>query len=577
MYGLHLLVCLNRSDKKLWAIEINILIILGNIIMPSVTDFRRLITQLSGEIKLLRGRSETARLHAIKTGSWNEHNRLNAEISKRNTLISELKLKILIEELTEAKHYAEYYKKIKSIRRFYWNQKLKSLRKQLSNIKPAIEGQITTLNDNALIAHENMQAALSNGEHLDATAYRKDRDHFNRESAKLADALIKAVKIALVDSAPSNVSRFSSAKVADDFRRNHNQDMAHRAIFKELLEGKYSTERTKNHPDKKAFDAIRKNILAPLFFINNNIQVDNYYRKALPVDENDKQKFSAPQLKISEKRKFSSYFIRDFMGIRSRGNLRLNNWLIEDTVLDSEFASDFDDLVVDINAHLTPNAVRKFKDVAHRDVIQLIPAPNESGSDQMAGAVMSDIEITNNIIQSQAQLNGIFGSDGAFRNLNIVNNHIETKGEHTISINGMLSGEIKDNTDTQGRPLKAKKIKLLPLRIGGGANIYIIGFNNKPTTPYDEVYEYKEISGVPKNDCANTSISAREQYGDMRTCIRGSYAASTPGASFYDKVDMQEFHKEYAKRDIVKKGRKKKDYVAVMEKLVSNGYAVKVI
>ena len=546
--------------------------------MPSVIDYRRLIKQLSGEILALRGRAETARLDALNTGDWNEHNRLNAEVSKRNTLISVLKLKILRSELIEAKKLSRHYIEIKSLKRFYWINKLKLLRKRLGDIKPAIERQITTLNDNALIAHENMLTALANIEQQEASEYRKDRDHFNDEADKLTDALIAAIKVALIDSTTPLplASSFSAAKVAEDFRRNRNQDLAHRAIFKELLDGKYSEDNVKNHPDKKAFDAIRRNILAPLCFIQNNSQIEDYYEKAIPVDDIDKQKFSEPKLKISNKKKFPSFFIRDFMGIRSKGGLKLKNWLIEDSVIDSEFANDFDDLVVDINAYLTPNAVKKFKDVAHRDVMQLIPAPNSSGSDQMAGAMMSDVEIEDNIILSQGQLNGIFGSDGAFKNLNIRNNHIETKGEHTISINGMLSGSLENNTDTFGRPLKAKKIKLLPLRIGGGANIYIIGFKNKPTVPEEEKYEYKAIPGVPKNDCVNTLLNPREQFGDMRTCIEGSYAATTRGASFYDKVDMQEFHKEYAKHDIVKNGRKKDDYVAVMDALVSAGHAVKV-
>lgn len=546
--------------------------------MASVTEYRRLIKQLSNEALRLRERAESARLVALQTGNWSEHNRLNSEVSKRNTIVSELNLKILRTEISHAKTVSIHYTAIGSLKRFYWNNKLRILRKRLGAIKPAVERQIKTLNDNALTAHENMHAALVNGDHQDATVFRVDRDRFNKESSKLTDALIGAIKVALVDSAqpPAPVSTFSSGTVADNFRRNHNQDMAHRAIFKELLEGKYSEDKLRNHSDKQAFEAIRKNILAPLYFIHNNIQIDNHYRDALPVDNDDMQKFGEPALKIADKKKLPTYFIRDFMGIRSKGGLKLRNWLIEDKAIESEFASDFDDLVVDVNAHLTPNAVKKFKDLAHRDVMQLIPAPNESGSDQMAGAMMSNVEIEENIIQSQGQLNGIFGSDGAFKNLNIKNNHIQTKGEHTISINGMLSGSIKNNTDTLGKPLKAKKIKLLPLRIGGGANIYIIGFKNKPTVSKEERYEYEAIPGVSRNNCGNTTIGARDQFGDMRTCIEGSYAAATRGASFYDKVDMQEFHLEYAKHEIVKNGRKKEDYVAVMNELVNRGFAVKV-
>ncbi len=548
--------------------------------MPSNADYRQLIKQLQGEIAVLRKRAETARQNALQTGDWQRHHLFNKEISKRNNLISVLRLKILAKDFKETKALILFYKKKNPLKRVYWEKKLKRLKNQLTTVKAIVEKQVKTTNENAAIAHENIQTALTNGDHQKAIEFREDRDRFNKEAAKLMNHLVLAIKAALDDSASSSsppVSTFPSREVAENFERNHNQDIAHRAIFKELLEGKYSKENMKNDPNRDAFEAIRKNILAPLYYINTNIHINYHYANAFPVDDNDKQKFLSPQLQIDKKKKPACFFIRDFMGIRSKGGLLIKNWLIEDNVIDSEFANDFDDLVVDVNSHLSTLAVNKFKDVAHRDVMQLIPAPNNTGSDQMAGAIMSDVEIIENIMHSKGQLNCIFGSDGAFKNLIIKNNHIQTKGEHTISISGMLSGKITGNTDLQGAPLPANKIKLLPLRIGGGANIYIIGFKNKPGTPEEERYEYKPIAGVPTNDCSNASIGPRNQYGDMRRCIEGSYAATTRDASFYDKVDMQEFHREYAKHpDIVRKGRKKKAYKAVMQALVDNGFAVQV-
>jgi len=548
--------------------------------MGSNADYRQLIKQLQGEIVVLRGRAETARQSALQTGDWERHHLFNKEISKRNNLISVLRLKILVKDLKEAKELSLFYKKNNFLKRVFWENKFKRLKKQLSTVKTIVEEQVKTTNENAAIAHENMQTALANRDQQKAIEFRQDRDRFNKEATKLMDHLVLAIKAGLGESGASDslpVSSFPSRKVAEDFERNHNQDHAHRAIFKELLEGKYSKENMTNDSEKDAFEAIRKNILAPLYYINNNIHLDYHYANAFPVDGNDKQKFLSPQLKVDKKKKPASFFIRDFMGIRSKGGLVIKNWLIEDNVIDSNFANDFDDLVVDVNSHLSTIAVNKFKDVAHRDIIQLIPMPNDTGSDQMAGAMMSDVDIVENIMHSKGQLNCIFGSDGAFKNLNIKNNHIQTKGEHTISINGMLSGEITGNTDLQGAPLPANKIKLLPLRIGGGANIYIIGFKNKPGTPEEERYEYKPILGVPTNDCSNASIGARDQYGDMRRCIEGSYAATTRDASFYDKVDMQEFHKEYARHpNIVRQGRKKKAYKAVMQALVNNGFAIQI-
>ncbi len=547
--------------------------------MPSNADYRQLIKQLQDEISVLRKRAETARQSALQTGDWQRHNLFNKEISKRNNLISVLRLKILAKDLKETKTLSLFYKKKNPLKHTSWEKKLKQLKNQLTTVKTIVEKQVKTTNENAAIAHENIQTALANGDHQKAIEFREDRDRFNKEAAKLMNHLVLAIKAALEDSAssPPPVSTFPSREIAENFERNYNQDSAHRAIFKELLEGKYSKENMKNDPNRDAFEAIRKNILAPLYYINNNVHINYYYTNTLPINENDKQKFLSPQLQVNKKKKPASFFIRDFMGIRSKGDLVIKNWLIEDNVIDSDFSNDFDDLVVDINSHLSTLAINKFKDVAHRDIIQLIPAPNNTGSDQMAGAIMSDVEIIENIMHSKGQLNCIFGSDGAFKNLIIKNNHIQTKGEHTISINGMLSGKITGNTDLQGAPLPANKIKLLPLRIGGGANIYIIGFKNKPGTPEEERYEYKAIAGVPTNDCSNASIGPRDQYGDMRRCIEGSYAATTRDAIFYDKVDMQEFHKEYARHpDIVRKGRKKKDYKAIMQALVDNGFAVKV-
>jgi len=550
--------------------------------MANTTAFRRLIKQLQGEILVLRDRAESARQFAIQSGNWERHHHYNNEISKRNNLISVVRLKILIIELKEANTLSLFYKNTDSVKHSYWQNELKRLKTQLNKVKVIVEKQVKTTNENASIAHDNMLMALQNSDQDKAFEFREDRDRFNKEAAKLMNHLVLAIKAAFGEagnSAPPAppVSNFPSKKVAEAFEKNHNQDHAHLAIFKELMEGKYSKKKMKDKPESDAFEAIRKNYLAPLYFINNNIHLDHHFGNAIPIDDDDRQKYLSPQLKIDHKKKPATFFIRDFMGIRSKGSLVIKNWLIEDSVLDSDFANDFDDLVVDINAHLSTVAVNKFKDIAHRDVMQLIPAPNKTGSDQMAGAIMSDVVIEENIMHSKGQLNCIFGSDGAFKNLSIRNNHIQTKGAHTISINGMLSGKITGNTDIQGAPLPANKIKLLPLRIGGGANIYIIGFKNKPDTPEDEKYEYKAIPGVPVNDCSNASIGPRDQYGDMRRCIEGSYAATTRDATFYDKVDMQEFHKEYAKRpNLVKEGRKKEAYKAIMQTLVNKGFAVKV-
>ena len=168
--------------------------------MPSNTDYRRLIKQLQGEILTLRDRAETARQQALQTGDWERHHHFNKEISKRNNLISELRLRIIARELKEARALTLYYKNNNNALKYnYWKNRLKLLKKQLTTLKTIVEKQVKTTNENAAIAHENMQTALSNGDHQKAIEFREDRDRFNAEAARLMDFLVLAIKAALDD------------------------------------------------------------------------------------------------------------------------------------------------------------------------------------------------------------------------------------------------------------------------------------------------------------------------------------------------------------------------------------------
>jgi len=363
-------------------------------------------------------------------------------------------------------------------------------------------------------------------------------------------------------------SNFAKATAQHFYNR---QDNVHNPILHRLLNTRYCTENVINDRYEKSYNAIRNNISAPLHYIRNQSQLTKVDEAASCAGRKEKKKF--PALMTDSKKILNLIFIRDFFNIRSRGNIVVKDWIIEDKVMRSEFKNDFDDIVAEVRKYITKGHLNGFEGVAHRDAIQLIPDLNRTGSDQMAGSMMSNTKITGNIIKSTGELNGIFASDGVFKNLEISNNHIQTQGEHKININGMLSGKIVANTDLDNNALPAKNIKLLPLRIGGGANIYVIGFKNKPNTPQENMHHYEKIEGVAINDGSDP----KKLYGDMRTLIEGSYAARTPGASFYDKVDMEEFHKEYAKKkDRILKGRKAADYRSIMAILVKKGYAVKV-
>ena len=86
--------------------------------------------------------------------------------------------------------------------------------------------------------------------------------------------------------------------------------------------------------------------------------------------------------------------------------------------------------------------------------------------------------------------------------MEISSNHVNVQGDHTITVNGLLSGMIKEN-------ITNKPIKLLPLRIGGGANIYVVGF--KAGTGY----AYETISGGQAIDDRRTIPIGAFNYTDV--------------------------------------------------------------
>jgi len=363
-------------------------------------------------------------------------------------------------------------------------------------------------------------------------------------------------------------SRFMQA----DPRRK--QDAAHNPIITRLLATKFAPKKVVNDPDKAAYDAVRNNINAPLLQIGRQSDIDVTENTFSQAGEEEKKRF--PNLSVQNKKVLSTIFIRDFMNIRSTGNLSVRNWLVEDTAAKekgSKFTDSFNITTRKVQEHVSNDKgkIKPFNGVAHRDAIQLIPYPNSTGSDQLAGAMMSNVTISDNIIASDGELQGIFAADGAFKNLSISNNFLKVTGKHTISISGMLSGSLAGNKNLDSSALRQDKIKLLPLRIGGEANIYINGFTNKPGTPAGQQYKYEPIAGI-----------APDSPIDTRTKMTG-YAASTPEASFYDKVDMQEFHKEYAKQKdkilALRKERKrdelKKAYRGIMETLVQKNFAIR--
>ncbi|MCK5895184.1 MAG: hypothetical protein KAG20_00160 [Cocleimonas sp.] len=208
----------------------------------------------------------------------------------------------------------------------------------------------------------------------------------------------------------------------------------------------------------------------------------------------------------SGKRVLLKYFIRDVIQVKCP--LTICDLVLEDAIMDTAtmeygFVNLFDKIVNEVNQEiirlqdasddpLMPKVlrpIRTFDFLGHRDAIQLIP-PANNGIDQFSGAILEDTTLQDNVISSSARLQGIFSTDGAFKNLKIINNQVNTEGEHKIVVLGMLSGEVSGNTDLDG---KALDVKIQPLRLGGGTpltNFFILGFSEQCS------YQYGLIEGI---------------------------------------------------------------------------------
>lgn len=119
----------------------------------------------------------------------------------------------------------------------------------------------------------------------------------------------------------------------------------------------------------------------------------------------------------------------------------------------------------------------------HNDAIQPIPNEADLPNDQYAAACMRDVTITSNqIFCTGSKKQGIFASDGLFKNLNVSSNLIVTDSQHFVTFNGVLSGQFDRNWTTDNKPAP---VVLNPLRIGGGVdgcNLWVLSF-------LDEEYE----------------------------------------------------------------------------------------
>ena len=316
---------------------------------------------------------------------------------------------------------------------------------------------------------------------------------------------------------------------------------------------------------------------APLPYIEDHIHNDIVLHLLAQTDENGVARFNFPEISdtsigaplqqlrnhndlecfisscteegldiINGKRVLTRHFIRDIIQIRC--SMTISDFIFHDAIMDTAevengFVACFDSLINEVNDEITrlhgesddpqiPTILRSishFGGLAHRDAIQLIP-PAQDGIDQFSGSILADTTIQDNIIYSSAKLQGIFSTDGAFDNLQIINNKIRTEGEHKISILGMLSGKVIDNTDLHGNEID---IRIQPLRLGGGAaitNFFILGF-----AP-DCSYQYEFIEGI-----SDTPLDRRS-----KKVVLGAYYDPR---KYYLNFDMDLFIEYYKLHD----------------------------
>jgi hypothetical protein len=202
-------------------------------------------------------------------------------------------------------------------------------------------------------------------------------------------------------------------------------------------------------------------------------------------------------------------FVRDAFKVMADGAV-LDRYEIRDTIFGTPFAREYDALIAQANAIIRAGNARRrvpapelpgYEGLPHRDAFQLIP----SWQVNFAGGVLSNVVISNNEITSPGYLQAIFASDGAFRNLRIVGNRIKTGSPHQITIAGMLSGEIRGNTDLDGHPLHS--VTLLPLRLGGGHNVFVLSFHRHSG------FAYAPVAGITAAQDQRRVVHSARKYG----------------------------------------------------------------
>jgi len=195
---------------------------------------------------------------------------------------------------------------------------------------------------------------------------------------------------------------------------------------------------------------------------------------------------------------------------------------------------------------------RGHDNVAHRDGVQLIPPNLMDGdkvlTDRMAGSIISDIQVDHCTIDApNAELQGIFSSDGFCRNLTISNNKIKTAAGHFISIAGALDGcKISENVLQQASS-NLPQIKLYPGRLGGNMAddgiIYILSFDA------DSEYYYQPVERFGNQYVGLNQQVLPDQFSDERKQIPNTHASNALGLRNFNYKRYVETYSQWTVAD----------------------------
>lgn len=408
-----------------------------------------------------------------------------SNISPSNDVDVQRRLKVILLELAHADKMIREYQKYNSPKVQEWIDKRNDLLTERAFLqgneapssqpepqsqsvdREAIKARIVDYNKQAQNADKLMRIELQRGNHEQAILYKEQRDFFNLEVKKLTASL----------NATPSTPPITPPPVAPEPGDTQQPSSGNPSAQERTIANRYLNDSGYSH--EHAYRDI----------INLLVQQPKYQYLSHAKDT----LFDITQANQLPPRgtTINMAYVRDCFKIRT-SNIELEGYTINDSIFNTQFPKDFDQSINRINTLVGPSpALKPYSQLAHRDAIQLIPVDRNitRHNSQYAGAKLSNISIRNININSPGPLQGLFASDGCFENIHIQDIQIQTASEHQIAILGMLSGTLSLWSANE-QPIR---VNLLPLRLGGGRNIYINSFAS------DSSYQYGQVSSGNSN------------------------------------------------------------------------------